>query len=160
LPANLEKIVNKLYSAFAAIVTAGAIAATAAGATPAATSDRPNATATFSTETVAVGVRYTWGRGVLRFHGHNYPFKVEGLGVAGVGVDKVHGVAEVYHLRSPADFAGTYGKATIGASLGHRGGESSTLSNQHGVVMNVHARERGIQINLGVGGAHIKMLER
>lgn len=89
--------------------------------------------------------------------GIGYPFKVEGLGVVGVGVDKVHGVADVYHLKSPAEFAGTYARAAIGASLGKTGGESSTMSNEHGVVMNVHARERGIQLNLGVGGVHIKM---
>ncbi|MBP2276824.1 hypothetical protein D9M73_153920 [compost metagenome] len=149
---------KKLYSALAVFATAGMVAATVAIAAP--PQDRPNATAVFSTETVAVGVRYTWGRGVLKFKGHSYPFKIDGLGAVGVGVDKVHGVAEVYHLKSPADFAGTYGRAAIGASLGKAGGESSTMSNEHGVVMNVHARERGIQINLGVGGVHIKLSKR
>ncbi|MGY2736927.1 hypothetical protein ACVWYO_004601 [Sphingomonas sp. UYP23] len=157
MSANLEMIVKKLYSTFAALAVAGTIAATVAIAAPVARSDQPNATATFSTETVAVGARYTWGHGILKYHGHSYPFKVEGLGAVGVGVDKVHGVAEVYHLKSPAEFAGTYGRAAIGASLGKAGGESSTMSNEHGVVMNIHARERGIQVNLGVGGVHIKM---
>jgi len=148
---------KKAYSVLAALAVVGSIAATVAVAVPAARSNQPDATAAFSTETVAIGARYTWGHGILKFHGHSYPFKVEGLGVVGIGVDKVHGVAEVYHLKSPAEFAGAYGRAAIGASLGKTGGESSTMSNEHGVVMNVHARERGIQLNLGVGGVHIKM---
>lgn len=148
---------TKIPSALAALVLAGSIAASVAVAAPAARSNQPDATATFSTETVAVGARYTWGRGVLTFRGRTYPFKVSGLGIVGVGVSKVHGVAEVYHLKSPADFAGSYGRAAIGASIGKSGGVSSTMSNEHGVVINVHARERGIQVNVGVGGMHIKM---
>lgn len=36
----------------------------------------PSATVTFSGETVAVGVAFTWGKGVLKFKGKTYPFKV------------------------------------------------------------------------------------
>jgi outer membrane immunogenic protein len=137
-----------------------ALAASIALASPAAADDRPNATATFSTHTVAALVRYTWGRGVLKFQGHNYPFKIEGLGAIGIGINKVHGVARVYHLRRVSDFAGSYGKVTAGASIGNKGGESSTMKNDRGVVINVEARERGVQFNAGGGGVHIKLLRR
>jgi hypothetical protein len=142
------------YPALAALSAAMALA------TPVAANDRPDATATFSTHTVSALVRYTWGRGVLKFHGRNYPFKIEGLGAIGIGINKVQGVARVYHLRRVSDFAGTYGKATAGASIGNKGGESSTLKNDHGVVINVEAREQGVQFNAGGGGVHIKLLRR
>ncbi len=140
-----------------AAIGAASILATAAPATAA---DRPNATAVFSSHKVAFGASYTWGHGVLTFHGRHYPFKINGLGVVGVGIAKINGVAKVYHLKSAADFAGTYAKADAGGSLGESGGEDATLSNDNGVVMNVHARERGVQLNLGGGGVHIKMTRR
>ena len=141
------------YAALTAIVATLAFAAPAAA-------DRPNASAVFTTHTVAAVLRYTWGRGTLTFQGHRYPFKIEGLGAIGVGIDKVHGVAKVYHLKRVADFAGTYGKASAGGSIGESGGESGTMKNEHGVVINIEARERGVQLNAGADGIHIKLLRR
>jgi hypothetical protein len=130
--AIIRRVPMKLSIAAAAAMAVTVLASAVPVPAPAADSDQPDASAVFTTETVALGVRYTWGSGVLKFHGHRYPFKIEGLGVVGAGVNKVHGVAQIYHLRSAADFAGTYAKAAAGGSFGKDGGESSTMKNGRG----------------------------
>ena len=66
------------------------------------------ATITFSGGSVAAGVGYTWGNGVLNFEGKRYPFKVDGLGVVDLGVARIEGAGEVYNLGKLADFSGNY----------------------------------------------------
>ena len=43
-------------------------------------------TVVLTSHAVAVGIGYEWGSGVLRVHGHRYPFNVKGLSIADVGL--------------------------------------------------------------------------
>jgi len=121
------------------------------------TSAVPSATATFTGKTVAVGVAFTWGNGVLTFKGKTYPFKVEGLSAIGAGAEKISGTGKVYHLASAADFAGVYGAAGGGATMGKRGGGSASLKNDKGVVIEFKAKETGLEVNLAAGGVTVTM---
>jgi len=120
--------------------------------------DVPSATASFTGTAVAVGLGYTWGTGVLTFEGKTYPFKVNGLSAIGAGMTKISGVGTIYHLKSVADFAGTYGSAGGGASFGSHGQGSTSLKNDKGVMIEFHAKEKGVSLNLDLGGVHIEMV--
>jgi hypothetical protein len=132
--------------------------ATAQSASSTMMTDSPSATASFTGATVAIGLGFTWGKGVLTFEGKTYPFKVDGLSAIGAGVTKMSGVGTIYHLKSAADFAGTYASAGGGASLGSHGQGSASLKNDKGVVIEFHAKEKGVSINLDLSGVHIKMV--
>ena len=134
-----------------------AFAATAI-ATPAVAQEVPSATASFTGERVAIGVGFTWGKGVLTFEGKTYPFKVDGLSALGAGVTKLSGSGMVYHLTNPADFAGTYVAAGAGGALGSHGEGSASLKNDKGVVIEFHTREQGISVNLDLSGVHIQLI--
>src|SRR3954454_7978133 len=48
----------------------------------------PDGAVRISSGSVAVGVGFTWGSGVLTYQGKDYPFDVGGLSVADVGISK------------------------------------------------------------------------
>ena len=134
------------------------LALTALGFTaPVVAGDVPSATASFTGEAVAVGVGFTWGKGVLVFHGKRYPFKVNGLSAIGAGVTRISGAGTVYNLTAPADFGGTYGAAGGGGSIGSHGKGSASMKNEKGVEIEFHAKEKGVSVNLDLSGVHISM---
>jgi hypothetical protein len=149
-------------------IALGVMFALAAGATSAAptvattkvtktVSAMPSATATFTGETVAIGVAFTWGKGVLTFNGTTYPFKVDGLSAVGAGVEKITGTGEIFHLKSVADFPGIYAAAGGGGAMGKSGHGSASLKNDKGVVIEFKAKETGLEVNLAAGGVKIAM---
>ena len=46
------------------------------------------------------------GGGVLEFEGQEYDFKIKGLGVGGIGVQKVNAVGAVYNMDDVSKFPG------------------------------------------------------
>ncbi len=116
-----------------------------------------SATATFSGDMIAVGVGYTWGKGVLTYNGHSYPFKAKGVTALGAGAEKITGIAEVYHLKALADFNGVYGLAGAGGAIGTAGGGTAVLKNSKGVEVRLHAQDKGLELNLAVSGVDITL---
>ena len=57
---------------------------------------------------VAVGVGLSWGGGVLTYEGKDYPFSMQGLAVADVGISRAEATGMVYNLTQLADFDGNY----------------------------------------------------
>jgi hypothetical protein len=147
---HVSKMITLL--AFAATVGSAPVVAKSVAA-----KDVPSATASFTGETVAVGVGFTWGKGVLTFKGKTYPFRVDGLSAIGVGVSKISGTGTVYHLKTAADFGGTYAAAGGGGSIGPLGEGSASLRNEKGVVIEFRAKEKGVSINLDLSGVHIAL---
>lgn len=141
----------KYYLAAAAVIaTLGA--APMASAQDAAASG----TLTFSGGSVAAGVGYTWGHGVLTYNNQKYPFTVEGLSVVDVGVADIEGAGEVYNLKSPADFSGDYVSAGVGATLAG-GGSVAALENQNGVIIHFHSTTQGLKLNLSPSGVSVRL---
>ncbi len=116
-----------------------------------------SATATFTGDLIAVGVGYSWGKGVLTFEGHSYPFKAKGVTALGIGAEKITGTAEVYHLKALNDFDGIYGLAGAGGAIGAGGGGTAVLKNNKGVEIRLHAEDKGLEINLAVSGVDIAL---
>ena len=125
---------------------------------PMASAKSPNAPAraTFSGGAVAAGVGYTWGTGVVYFHGKSYPFKVNGLSVNDVGIDHIEGAAEIYNLQNIADFSGNYVAAGVGATFAG-GGFVAALENQNGVIIHFHSTTQGLRLNLSANGVSIRL---
>jgi threonyl-tRNA synthetase len=60
---------------------------------------KPDATLHLSTGSVAIGIGFTWGSGVLTYQGKEHPFSVEGLSVVDVGISKAEANGTVYNLK-------------------------------------------------------------
>lgn len=126
---------------FLALTAALAVAGPALAESPA-----PAATITFSGGSVAAGIGYTWGEGVLHFKGADYAFTVNGLSVVDVGLAQIEGTGEVYNLAKLDDFAGNYAAAGVGATV-IGGGSLAALENQHGVIIHFRSSAGGICLN-------------
>jgi hypothetical protein len=111
---------------------------------------------TIEAKQLAAGVGYSWGDGVMKFQGKEYPFTVRGLNIAAVGFSKINAVGDVYNLKTAADLAGKYVAVSAGLSLA-RGASGLSMRNNNGVVINLRAAQQGVQLNLGVDGFEIKM---
>ncbi|CEF55288.1 hypothetical protein [Acetobacter ghanensis] len=79
---------------------------------------------TFKTRSADLGLGYTWGKGVLTYGGHTYPFEINGASAAAIGFSSGNSVGKVYNLQRLEDFAGTYwslsGETTVGKGVaGH-----------------------------------------
>jgi hypothetical protein len=117
---------------------------------------KPDATVKLSGKSVAAGVGVSWGKGTLTYHGKTYPFSVDGLSVADVGVSSIDATGSVYHLKKVEDFSGNYAAVSTGAAVGGGGG-IATMKNANGVVMNLKATTQGIKFKLGPEGLKVAL---
>src|SRR5712671_4548265 len=92
----------------------------------------PDATLKVHTASIAVGVGYSWGGGIVTFQGQEYPGRVDGLSVGEVGI------------------------SSAGAVLAG-GGDVTTMRNQHGVVIDLIGTSQGAKIMLAVQGVKIAL---
>ena len=113
-------------------------------------------TVTIVAKAADVGIGYTWGDGVLRYHGHTYHFSVSGVDVAAVGYSKVVGHGRVYHLRHLHDFDGTYGAANGEATLG-QGVGGRFLKNGNGVELRIDDITKGARLAGAAQGIELKL---
>ncbi len=105
---------------------------------------------------VAAGVGFSSGSGVLRYNGQRYLFKIDGLSVGNVGIASISAVGNVYNLKNVSQFAGNY--AAIGAGVALAGGAAGLkMQNQSGVIINLYAVQQGVQLNIGPQGFNITM---
>ena len=141
-------------SPFVALAVLAVASPTFAATAPAAP---VGATATFTGALIAVGVGYSWGKGVLTYKGQSYPFKAKGVTALGAGAEKITGTAEVYHLKALTDFNGVYGLVGAGGAIGSAGGGTAVLKNNKGVEIRLHAQDKGFEINLAVSGVDITL---
>ena len=117
-----------------------------------------DATITFSGGSVAAGVGYSWGGGVLNFTGKEYPFTVDGLSVVDVGVSQIDGSGDVYDLQNVSDFPGTYVAAGAGAALAG-GGFMAVLENEHGVIIHFYSRSQGLKLTAAGQAVVVRLKE-
>ena len=119
-----------------------------------AAAQQPDATLKVHTASIAAGIGYSWGGGIVTFQGKEYPCRVDGLSVGEVGISSADAIGNVYHLTKIEDFSGTYTAVGTGGALGG-GGSIATMRNQHGVVINLTSTSWGANILVGVEGMKI-----
>jgi hypothetical protein len=100
-------------------------------------------------EQLALFVGGSRGTGSLDFEGRKYPFRLEGVSTgANIGISKMTAVGDVYDMKTVSQFPGTYTKLDASVALG--GGVGGLrLKNENGVIMTLHARTQGLDLNLG-----------
>lgn len=135
-------------------LSAAALLALAAGMSQA-QSEKPDATVDYSGNSVAAGIGYTWGHGVLHYDGMDYPFSANGLSAVSVGGALVTASGNVYYLTKVEDFPGRYIAATAGATVGPSGAGWTALRNQNGVVVEVQSTSQGLELDLAVSGIDV-----
>jgi len=118
----------------------------------------PSGTVNISAKSIAVGIGINWGTGTLTFQGKDYLFTIKGLSVMDLGVSQATAKGEVYHLFNVSYFAGKYAALEGGFALG-KGESDITMKNTKGVVMNLTAATKGVQLTLGGKGLSIKFQE-
>ena len=97
------------------------------------------------------------GDGTLTFHGKDYPFKVGGVGIGGIGLSTVDATGEVYNLRDLAQFPGTYGQARYGFAIGKSSAGDLWMQNEAGVILHLKAKRTGLILSLGGDAVVITM---
>lgn len=140
---------NRLFVSLAALISL--CLPLAAQAAP-----KPSATLTFTGGSVAAGIGYSWGSGVLTYKGKQYKISVKGFTAGDVGASNVTASGQVFNLNKLADFDGNYTSAGAGITLAG-GGSAVTMQNQNGVKVNVTSTTRGVRLTIGVGGATMKI---
>jgi hypothetical protein len=137
-------------------LVAGLSAATGAYAADPVAPGPAVATVLIRAKSAAVGVGYTWGDGVLNFHGHRYHFGVKGVDVAAVGFSTVIGHGRVYNLHHLADFSGTYAASTGEATLGNGIG-GQILVNGAGVQLRIDDVTKGARLSGSADGIQLTL---
>ena len=136
------------------LVAAGAVAA--AGKTATGEPKILAGTVEIDSTQIAFLVSGKMGGGVLEFQGKDHSFSIGGLGVGGIGMQKIRAVGAVYNLTDVSKFAGNYVQARAGITAG-TGTNVMSLSNQHGVIMELKASTEGVALSVGVDGMIVKM---
>ena len=93
----------------------------------------------------------------MHFRGRNYPFKIGGLGIGGIGVSRLEAYGTVYELRRVQDFEGVYGQARVGWAAGAQGKGQMWLKNPNGVYIHLRTQRKGLSLNLGADGMVIHL---
>ena len=116
----------------------------------------PDATVRMTGKSVAVGVGFSWGSGVLTYEGKEYPFSITGLSAGDIGITSVEVSGNVFNLKNLDQFNGNYISFNAGVTLaGGAGG--ATMRNQNGVVINVVVTTQGLNFDLGVDGVKVEL---
>ena len=114
----------------------------------------PDATIRISGGSVALGLGYAWGDGVLTYKGKEYRFRVKGLSAGALGASGVDLTGDVYHLKDPADLAGTYAgfaaAATVGGGIDYR-----AMQNGSGVYIQLTGTSIGMLFQAGPAGVNL-----
>ncbi len=127
-----------------------------AGSARAADAKKPDATLKLSQGSMALGIGWSWGKGVLTYQGKTYKCKVEGLSVGEVGVTKAAATGKVYHLKSLDDFDGLYTAGSVGATAG-TGGGATAVSNPNGVSILLTSTAKGASLKIAVQGLKLTL---
>lgn len=135
-----------------ALVCAGALAVTVAFAAETV----PSGSVKISSQSVAVGVGVNWGNGTLNYQGEAYPFSIDGLGVADLGISSISSSGEVFNLNRLSDFTGNYVAGEAGIAIG--GGLTDVImKNENGVVIRLHGTQQGVKFTLAAQGVKLQL---
>lgn len=96
------------------------------------------------------------GSGVLEFEGDEHQFSIGGLGIGGVGVQKINAVGVVYNLSNLSDFNGIYSQIRMGVTVGKGKGQMA-LSNSKNVIMELKTSMVGAALSLGLDGMSVQL---
>jgi len=97
------------------------------------------------------------GSGTLEFEGMEHDFKIGGLGIGGIGIQKVNAVGVVYNLEKLSDFEGTYSQARMGVTVGKGKSTIGLNNNSNDVFIELKSSNKGVALASGIDGMSIKL---
>jgi hypothetical protein len=120
------------------------------------TEKKPDATLKLTEGQVALGIGWSWGKGVLTFKGKEYPFKVSGISVGDVGITKAEATGAVHNLKKLEDFTGNFVSAAAEATAGVGAG-ATAMKNDKGVVIHLLPKTKGVNLKLAAEGVNFTL---
>jgi len=118
--------------------------------------ETPDGTVKISSGSVAAGIGFSWGGGVLTYQGKEYPFDVSGLSVVDLGISKAEASGVVFHLKNLTDFNGNYTGVSAAVTVAGGGG-GTVLKNQNGVELKLTGTTQGLKFKLAVDGVKLTL---
>jgi hypothetical protein len=110
---------------------------------------KADATISIDVTTAAAGLGASWGRGVVTYGPKTYAFKVKGLNVLTAGIQKLQATGQVFNLKAIDDLEGKYRKADkAGITFIKKGDIGLVVQNEKGVVLNLKAVKKGLELDL------------
>lgn len=98
------------------------------------------------------------GTGLLEMKdGGVHAFKIGGIKLGGMGIDKIHLTGNVYNLKKVEDFAGVYFEADAAITV-VKGAGGTWMKNDKGVSIHLSGSTDGLSLGLGVEGVKITLL--
>src|SRR5437867_7587435 len=99
---------------------------------------KPDGRVKMTGKSLAAGVGFSWGSGVLTYQGKEYPFSISGLSAGNIGASSAELSGQVFNLKNLDDFNGNYTSAGAGAPV-DGGGGAATRKDRHVVGVNAVA---------------------
>jgi hypothetical protein len=118
--------------------------------------DVPSGTVEFTGGSIAAGIGYSWGKGILVFQGMHYPFKVSGLSIVHVGVSSYSASGTVYNLTKLDDINGIYTAVSAGVAVAG-GASAAAMKNSKGVLIQMASTHIGVNFSLAARGVEISL---
>ncbi len=120
--------------------------------TTAVAEETPSGTIVIDQTQVMLLVGGSSGGGTLLLDGQSHSFKVSGLKLGGVGIQKLHLVGDVYNLNNAQDLAGDYVSWQAGITAGV-GKNVLAMENKKGVKLRLRSsKAEGVALSIGVEG--------
>ena len=144
--------INFTFTGITVLLLSGCASMTNAPSTP------PAATVRIQEWSAAYYGSAAAGKGTLYYNGQRHHFTISGLGVGGMGGQKVSATGKVYNLNALHDFSGTYHGISGGLTL-IEGKMHAKLTNENGVVMYLAGETEGLASSMGAEAFEVSLTD-
>ena len=141
---------KSIFSSITFLLIAGCASMTQAPSAP------PSATVKIEEWSAAYYGSAAAGKGTLYYNGQRHHFTISGLGVGGMGGQKVSATGKVYNLNNLSTFPGTYHGISRGLTL-IEGKMHAKLTNGNGVVMYLAGETEGLASSMGAQAFEVSL---
>jgi hypothetical protein len=145
-------VINSVVASIVSLLIAGCASMTQAPSTA------PSATVRIQEWSAAYYGSAAAGKGTLYYNGQRHHFTISGLGVGGMGGQKVSATGKVYNLNRLSDFSGTYHGVSRGLTL-IEGKMHAKLTNGNGVVMYLAGQTEGLASSMGAQAFEVTLTD-
>jgi hypothetical protein len=147
-----NNFLNSTLTVITILLLAGCASMTQAPTTP------PSATVRIREWSAAYYGSAAAGKGTLYYNGRRHHFTISGLGIGGMGVQRISATGKVYNLNNLSQFSGTYHGISTGLTL-IEGKMHAKLTNGSGVVMYLAAETEGIASSIGARAFEVSLAD-
>jgi hypothetical protein len=144
--------INSVFASITLLLITSCASMTQAPSTP------PSATVRIQEWSAAYYGSAAAGKGTLYYNGQRHHFTISGLGVGGMGGQKISATGKVYNLNNLSSFSGTYRGISRGLTL-IEGQMHAKLQNGNGVTMYLAAQTEGVASSMGAQAFEVNLTD-